>query len=104
MCMMSLGAFFWLVSRNMDGLLWGLSIIQILVCIVIAWGVPESPKYLFEKGKYTEFNQALIWMAKVNGKNGINVDEILQLGTKSDSPIKKKHIDINNSTEVRGEI
>jgi hypothetical protein len=88
----------------MDGLVWGLAAIQILVCILIAWGVPESPKYLYEKGKHLEFNQSVRWMAKVNGKSEINVEEIIQLGTKSDSPIKIKQIDLNSSTEVRGEI
>jgi hypothetical protein len=55
LCMMGLGAYFWGVSRKMDGLIWGLAIIQVIVCIGIAIGVPESPKYLYEKGKELEF-------------------------------------------------
>jgi hypothetical protein len=50
-CMMGLGAYFMMISRDMDGLLWGMFIVQVVVCVGIAWGVPESPKYLYEKGK-----------------------------------------------------
>ena len=90
LCMMGLGAYFWKVSRNMDGLIWTLTIVQVVVCIAIALWVPESPKYLFEKGRKEEFNKAIRWIARVNGKSQLNIDEIIQLGQKSDSPIKRK--------------
>ena len=77
LCMMGLGAYFWKVSRNMDGLMWALTVVQVVVCVAIAWGVPESPKYLFEKGKKKEFNETIRWIAKVNGKGQVNIDEII---------------------------
>ena len=50
LCMMGLGAYFWKVCPNMDVQIRALTVVQVVVCVAIAWGC-QNPKYLFEKRK-----------------------------------------------------
>ena len=63
----------------MQVLIIGMTILNILLIALISYGVPESPKFLFEKERIEEFKEALKWMAKVNGIQ-VNIDEIVASG------------------------
>ncbi len=72
LCMVMLGSYFYFV-KTMTGAI--VSLICIQVCLLGAiWGfVPESPRFLYEKGKIEEFKKSLIMIARVNGKQATEV-------------------------------
>lgn len=67
MCMVFLGTYFYAV-KSMDGIMIGLIAIQVLVVFALWLYVPESPKFLYEKGQFEQFKISLKKIARVNGK------------------------------------
>jgi len=66
-CMLALGAYF-LHVKSMTGVVIGLAGIQ-TVLLAALWGwLPESPRFLHEKGRHEDFKAALLTIARVNGK------------------------------------
>ena len=59
--------YFWKVCKDwfyFAAIGWGLNFIS----AVGSWFLPESPRYLLEKGKIQELEQTMQVIAKVNGK------------------------------------
>ena len=67
-CMIFLGFYFWSV-KSMGALLNGLILIQIVIIALLWFFIPESAKFLYEKGRIEEFLKALKKIARVNGNN-----------------------------------
>ncbi len=80
-CMISLGVYFYYI-KSMHSLVVTMTVLNVALIALIAYGVPESPKYLYEKKRIQEFSQALKWIAKVN-RIDINVEEIVSIGHNS---------------------
>jgi hypothetical protein len=53
-CMVTLGVYFYYV-KSMDALMITMIIFNFLLIVIIWYGVPESPKFLYEKQKKEEF-------------------------------------------------
>jgi MFS family permease len=61
--------YFWFISSNWKGTAY---IGEFLVCIsfIMIWAfVPESPKWLFVKKRYSDLRAVMIYMARTNGVN-----------------------------------
>jgi len=69
--------------------------------IVLAKWMPESPKWLYQKGRYEECCQALEKMAAFNGKELTSKDKLLAAGSKKDS---EKEGDEKPKLSVKDEI
>ena len=76
-CMVTLGVYFYYI-KSMDALMIAMTLLNFVLIIIIWYGVPESPKFLYERQRKEEFIQALEWIAKVNRIN-IRLDEIMAL-------------------------
>lgn len=75
--MVTLGVYFYYI-KSMDALMIAMLIINFLLIVIIWYGVPESPKFLYEKQRKEEFIQVLEWIAKVNRVN-VRLDEVMSL-------------------------
>jgi MFS family permease len=64
--------------KTMQPLLLASILITIVLVFVIVMFIPESPKFLYDKGRMDEFKESLIAIAKFNGKN-ITMEEIGEL-------------------------
>lgn len=69
-----LGVFFYFV-KDMKIIIYILIGIQSVLIVVVALFVPESPKYLYEKGELVKFRKAMQTIARFNGKH-IDIEEI----------------------------
>lgn len=71
--MVIIGIYFYFVKK-IEPILLASTLITIVLVIFIIF-TPESPKFLYEKGKMKEFKEALMFIAKFNGKE-ISIEEI----------------------------
>lgn len=77
--LMVLGTYFYFV-KDMKPIIYALVAIQTLLIILVCIFMPESPKFLYEKGELEHFRKALQQIAKFNGKR-IEIEEIRALET-----------------------
>lgn len=97
-CMVTLGVYFWVVKKIEPIILTSVLITLVLVVVIMIF-IPESPKFLYEKGRIKEFEMALLKIAAFNGKS-LNLEEIRslhkQFHQKSDSFRDHNEIEFNN--------
>ena len=68
MCVLLLVFYFLVITKHWQGwYVMGL-VLQILILIGYLW-MPESPEFLFAKGRFEESKQVLLWMARVNRRD-----------------------------------
>ena len=53
--MIILGTYFW-IFNTMEPILIGSVLVTLIILILIMVYVPESPKFLYDKGRMSEFN------------------------------------------------
>lgn len=74
-----LGTYFYFV-KDMKPVIYALVVIQSLLIVLVGVFMPESPKFLYEKGELERFRKAMQQIAKLNGKY-IEIEEIRALET-----------------------
>jgi len=69
--------YFQVLSRSVEWLQWGnLAFITGATAIIVV-AFPESPKYLYSNGRYQECRDALALVARYNGQNNFNKQNIV---------------------------
>lgn len=60
--------FLWFGGQDMQHILI-VGLVFSVLSVVLTLFVPESPKYLYERGKYDELRENLAYIARFNGKS-----------------------------------
>lgn len=104
-CMVILGVYFYFV-KSMQALMIIMIVLNVILIVLIWYGVPESPKFLYEKHRKDEFIQALQWIAKVN-RIDPQLDQLMALEKRNEielSQMQREDVKEEEEDEIDGNI
>lgn len=71
--------YFLYVTKDWKYWYYGVSVLQIIVIIGLFW-LPESPDFLFAKGRFAESRDVILRIAKFNGRGDVVTPDVICFG------------------------